>query len=405
VLQRLGAREAYPPGEGQSEYARSFKLLVGYVAHHRALIGLGLLGLGVAFYTHQRGRWLALAWLGGAAAMLTIHSPLYEKHFALLCGPLALAAAFLFTQQQFLPCSVSRVIGGLVLVGLMGFGAEFWGQLPTWRILAETPDPPPEQLPAIAFIQEVTAPGDCLITDYSQLLLWTSRLPPPNLAEVSSSRLRSGFLTTPELKDITENYDCPVVAPLTGRFRRSTLDYIKWVESRYQGLLVYTEDKQILYFGKPIDPAKVAERAIPQNVRFGQDATTVELELLGYEALPDTVTPGGALPLKLFWRPTTKLTTDYTVFAQFRNAEGITIANADHQPYKGLLPFSRWPMGEVMPETTWLHLPSDLPPADYTLFIGLYDQTTGERLPILDDTSGENAVMLKTMPGQAPTGL
>jgi hypothetical protein len=397
VLQRLSAREAYPPDLGESVYARGYKLLVVYVAGHRSLIGLGLLGLALAFWSKQRGRWLALAWLAGAAGMLLFHNPLYQKHFALLSAPLAVAAAFLVPLATRPNRGLARtLLVGLIGVGWLSFAAEFVGQWPDWRALAQAPDPPPAQRPAVDFIRAVTTPGDCVITDYSQLLLWSERLPPPPLSEVSSSRLRSGFLTTAELIDIAGQYDCPVVAALTGRIRRTSLDFIKWAEAHYRGLYLYTADGQLLHFGKPIAAAKVAQAAVPLTARFAADET-VALELLGYEALPDTARPGAALPLKLFWRPSGPPPLDYTIFVQFRNGSGVTVANADHQPYLGLLPFSRWGGGEVLAETTWLHLPPDLTPGPYHLFVGLYDQATWQRLPLQPDTSGENALLLKTI--------
>ena len=397
VFQRLSARDVYPPGEGEHTFSRLGKRLVVYVSNHRALIALGLLGLGVGLYDKRRGRWLALAWLAGAAAMLSFHNPLYHKHFVLLSAPLALSASFLFSLALWSKRVAGRVMVGVVLLGLLGFGAEFAGQMPEWQALAQETDPPAVQMPAIEFIQEVTSPTDCLITDYSQMLLWTSRLPPPELSEVSSSRLRSGFLTTPELIDITEKYDCPIFAPLTGRFRRTTLDFIKWAEGRYRGIFVYTEDKQLLHFGKPIAEAKVADRAVPLVVHFGPSERLQEIELLGYEPMPDAIRAGESIPIKLFWRPLRSPATDYTIFIQLRNGANVTVASADHQPYKGLLPFSRWAVGEVMPETTWLHLPADLPPGNFTLFVGLYDQSTLERLPVQQDVSGEHAVQLKVI--------
>jgi hypothetical protein len=70
------------------------------------------------------------------------------------------------------------------------------------------------------------------------------------------------------------------------------------------------------------------------------------------------------------------------------------VAQADHRPLENLYPTTLWPPGETIRESSQLALPSDLSPADYELWVGLYLLETGERLPVQNDTSGENAVRL-----------
>jgi hypothetical protein len=71
------------------------------------------------------------------------------------------------------------------------------------------------------------------------------------------------------------------------------------------------------------------------------------------------------------------------------------VAQADHRPLGSLYPTTLWPVGETIREMNEdLSLPVDLPPGDYELWVGLYLLETGERLPVQNDTSGENAVKL-----------
>jgi hypothetical protein len=51
-------------------------------------------------------------------------------------------------------------------------------------------------------------------------------------------------------------------------------------------------------------------------------------------------------------------------------------------------------VGETIREASDLFLPEDLPPGRYELWAGLYRLETGERLPVQNDASGENAVQL-----------
>ena len=77
------------------------------------------------------------------------------------------------------------------------------------------------------------------------------------------------------------------------------------------------------------------------------------------------------------------------------------MAQADHFIFEGFI------TGEIMKqlgdEEEWLRdtadltLPQDLSPGTYRLLVGLYDPESFERVPVVDDRSGENAVILETV--------
>ena len=106
---------------------------------------------------------------------------------------------------------------------------------------------------------------------------------------------------------------------------------------------------------------------------------------------------GANLRLVLFWQALRPMLIDYTVFLHLRNSEGQTVAQRDGMPVDGAYPTSRWQLGETIIDPLELSLPPDLPAGDYALVIGLYRLDTLERLPVTDDTSGENAVVLGEM--------
>jgi hypothetical protein len=56
----------------------------------------------------------------------------------------------------------------------------------------------------------------------------------------------------------------------------------------------------------------------------------------------------------------------------------------DSIPGQGDYPTTGWAVGEVVADRYTVALQADAPPGDYVLEIGLYDATTGERLPVLD---------------------
>jgi len=207
---------------------------------------------------------------------------------------------------------------------------------------------------------------------------------PPELAEVSSNRLISGALPLEELIEISDRYDCQLVAAVSNRIPQYLPGYMDWVKGKYLGRFHYGEDD--LFFAKlDTDP----QPATPLWADFAG-----QLIFHGY-TLPETPVSGGErVPLTLIWQAQTRLEADYAIFVQLRDAAHNILAGADHQPYRGLLPTSMWPEGSVIQEVAWLHLPADLPPGSYPIYVGLYRPDNLERLPLAADTSGEHALIL-----------
>jgi hypothetical protein len=118
------------------------------------------------------------------------------------------------------------------------------------------------------------------------------------------------------------------------------------------------------------------------------------IRLTGYTIEPLSPTPGQSLRLTLYWQPLAPLPHDYTVFVHLRHPGGENVTQSDHRPLENLYPTSLWPVDEIIRESSQLNLPANLPPGEYELWVGLYRLETGERLPVQNDTSGENAVNL-----------
>jgi hypothetical protein len=117
------------------------------------------------------------------------------------------------------------------------------------------------------------------------------------------------------------------------------------------------------------------------------------IELVGY-TLQISQASQPTLTVTLFWQPLTPLTADYTVFLHLRNNDGATVAQHDGLSLAGAYPTSRWQPGEMVIDPFTLVLPADLPAGPYTLWTGLYQLETLERLPVANDASGENAIRL-----------
>ena len=121
-----------------------------------------------------------------------------------------------------------------------------------------------------------------------------------------------------------------------------------------------------------------------------------QVQLLGYAdqvEAPNGQTEG-IYRLTLFWSPLQPLPFDYTVFVHIRDGAGAVVAQRDAQPLAGRYPTSQWQAGETIIDLHQITLPTDLPAGQYQVWIGLYRLDTLERLPVDDDVSGENAILL-----------
>ncbi|MBN1218734.1 MAG: glycosyltransferase family 39 protein [Anaerolineae bacterium] len=114
----------------------------------------------------------------------------------------------------------------------------------------------------------------------------------------------------------------------------------------------------------------------------GANQLAQTVDLLGYDLnLIDQL-----LTVNLFWQTREPLTSGYKVFVQLLSPANTLLAQSDAFPAAGQRPTTGWLPGEIITDPHALVLPADLPAGDYRLITGLYNPTTGERLPIL----GEN---------------
>jgi mannosyltransferase len=144
---------------------------------------------------------------------------------------------------------------------------------------------------------------------------------------------------------------------------------------------------------------------------FGRYSDDFEwLTLDDVKLSPTFIQPGGTLTSELTWQAKTQPHTDYVVFAHLLDAQGHLVMQRDMLPVGGTGRTSTWSAEGItdfmraqedlrsvtgIDERRWtwfasgvvdrigLRIPADLAPGDYQLVIGLYDPTTGERLPVM----------------------
>ncbi|MBI3959154.1 MAG: glycosyltransferase family 39 protein [Chloroflexi bacterium] len=115
---------------------------------------------------------------------------------------------------------------------------------------------------------------------------------------------------------------------------------------------------------------------------FGVDAA--QIELVAASAAPEALRPGDTATIRLAWLSRSPVSTDYSIFLHLVDEAGLTIAQLDTMPGGGLRPTSGWPVGGVLWEEYAVAIPATVyTPNQARWQVGLYDQRTGQRLPLL----------------------
>jgi len=132
-----------------------------------------------------------------------------------------------------------------------------------------------------------------------------------------------------------------------------------------------------LYVG---EPSQVPADALALNATLGEQINLLGAEFDGLDGT--TIGQGETLPLRLFWQANEKIKINYTVFVHLLGPDDQIVTQADQQPLAGFLPTTFWQPERIVPDEYPLQLPPDAPLGTYQLLVGMYDLTTGLRLPI-----------------------
>lgn len=140
-----------------------------------------------------------------------------------------------------------------------------------------------------------------------------------------------------------------------------------------------------------------SEGCSPLDAHF---ASGIALEC--YEAHVSQDVPAGSgrrAGVYLKWRAITHLDSSLKVFVHLLNAQGQLVAQDDGIPVLWLYPTDAWQPGQVVVDVHEFAVDAKLPPGQYTLQAGLYDDGTGVRLNRVDaaGNSIDDKVVLSTI--------
>lgn len=122
-----------------------------------------------------------------------------------------------------------------------------------------------------------------------------------------------------------------------------------------------------------------------------------KVELLGYSGALGSAEPGDTLNLSLVWVDHGMLLDSWTVFLQLIDpATNAKAGQTDALPVCGSNETTNWRPGDLIVDPQQIAIFADAAPGVYTLYAGMYNVVTGERLPVTlaDGTSSGDWISL-----------
>jgi uncharacterized membrane protein len=127
----------------------------------------------------------------------------------------------------------------------------------------------------------------------------------------------------------------------------------------------------------------VPEIQHPLEARLGDGVL-----FLGYDLSSEDVKPGDTLHLTLYWQALSEMQVSYTVFTHLLDANERTWGQMDSIPLRSEAPTTSWIPGEIITDGYDMIVDPASPPGSYAIEIGMYDATTGQRLPVFAGGQG-----------------
>jgi hypothetical protein len=133
----------------------------------------------------------------------------------------------------------------------------------------------------------------------------------------------------------------------------------------------------------------------PLQARLGES-----IVLIGYDLETQQARPGGKLGLTLYWHALSPVDKSYTVFVHLLDADEVIQGWGDSLPGGGTLPTTGWLAGEYLRDRHEIAIKPEAPPGEYLIEVGLYEATSGARLPVLDEkgqVQGDRVLLTDTI--------
>jgi mannosyltransferase len=123
----------------------------------------------------------------------------------------------------------------------------------------------------------------------------------------------------------------------------------------------------------------------PQGIQHPVEARLGEyVALIGYSLSAERAPRGSTLSLTLYWQALEPMSQSYKVFTHLVGPDGKIWGQKDSLPGGGSLPTSGWVEGEYLVDSYQIRVEPETPGGEYVIEIGMYQESTGTRLPAFD---------------------
>ncbi|MFB0538271.1 MAG: glycosyltransferase family 39 protein [Anaerolineae bacterium] len=331
--------------------------------------------------------------------LISLFRPIFDERYLIIVTPaycifLALGLGILFQWRclelvegmiklpgKMAQSFVSVVAGGLLLALMLAssghslfnyFYHPAYAKSPDWRAL-------------VATLRQQSAPGDLVIHNYPDPALQYYLQGDLPLVVLPTSSPVDPVATAEALDKLAAGRQRLWLVPQPSTLWDADGFVENWLDRHCAK--VHQETVGSLSLSLYLTPPAFLSRMTPINAHFDK------VELAGYKLTTDvsspqsgilTTTPNTALRLTLYWRVLAPMEISYTVFTHLLDANGQLWAQKDNPPVRGSYPTTEWRVGETIVDKYDIVIPPDALAGQYELVVGLYDATTGQRLPLLD---------------------
>jgi mannosyltransferase len=140
-------------------------------------------------------------------------------------------------------------------------------------------------------------------------------------------------------------------------------------EHAFKATDVWVGNVRLVSYATPLPAADL----LPADIHLGE-----HIALTGYRLLPERTIPGEVVQIQLRWTTDALLATRYIVFVQALDAANHLVGQRDAEP---AAPSATWTPGQPVLDRHGLLIEPGTPPGEYRIIAGLYDATSGQRLP------------------------
>jgi hypothetical protein len=337
--------------------------------------------LGIYLFLPTVGIWL-----------ISLFRPIFDERYLIIVAPaycifLALGLGTLFQRTDKLPGRMAQgfvpvVAGGLLLAFMLAssgyslsnyFYVPAYAKSPDWRAL-------------VATLRQQSASGDLVIHNYPDPALQYYLQDDLPLVVLPADSPVDPVATAEALDKLAAEHQRLWLVPQPSALWDADGFVESWLDRHCDK--IHQEAVGSLSLSLYLTPSAFLDRMTPVNANLGD-----KVELAGYKLTTDTASPQSgilttapntALRLTLYWRVLAPMETSYTVFTHLLDANGQLWAQKDNLPVRGSYPTTEWGVGEAVVDKYDTVIPPDAPAGQYELEVGLYDATTGQRLPLLD---------------------